>query len=541
MLAFAKQRGYMHKRRSILIVGGGTAGWLTAAYLAKVFGPPERGGVPITLIESPEIGTIGVGEGSFATIRTTLDTLGIDEAKFLRESTATFKQGIRFVDWEHTPKTDADGTVHHDHYFHPFDPPAFNEGAGLLPYWLLQDPKTRVPFAEAVTFQKRIAEAQRAPKRIYEGGYAGPINYAYHFDAANLGKLLSSHAQSLGVKHLQGKVNEVRLADDGSIAGIVSDTHGELTADLYVDCTGFRAELIGKALKSPYTSVNKYLLTDSALAVQIPYDRPDTPIESYTVSTGHEAGWTWDIGLDTRRGIGYVFSSQHSSDERAAEIVRNYLGPKHKDVEPRLIRFDTGYREKQWIKNCVAVGLSGGFFEPLEATGIMMIEVAISMIVDLFADTGPIDAGARVFNERITQRNEKIVNFLKLHYCVTRRQEPFWRDNADPRTIPDELNALLEMWKYRPPSRFDFIDDIDTFSYFNYQYILYGMNYHTDYEAARGSFPAVEAAERSFARLRGFGERAVQDLPSHRNLISQVYSLGFTEKPAVSLAGAQVR
>ncbi len=511
---------------------------MTACYLAKVFGRPETGGIPITLIESPDIGTIGVGEGSFATIRTTLETLGIDEAIFLRESTATFKQGIRFVDWEKTPVTDAAGQLHHDHYFHPFDPPMFGEGAGLLPYWLLQNPKTRVPFAEAVTFQKRVAEAKRAPKRIYEGHYAGPINYAYHFDSANLGKLLANHAKSLGVRHLEGRIADVQLAEDGSIAGVTSVEHGPLSADFYVDCTGFASLLIGKALKSPFTSVGHQLLTDRALAIQVPYDTPDAPIESYTVSTAHEAGWTWDIGLNTRRGIGYVYSSNHSSDDRAEEILRGYLGPKHKDVEPRLIKFDTGYREKQWIKNCVAVGLSGGFFEPLEATGIMMIEVAISMIVDLFANNGPLDASARVFNERLTQRNEKIVNFLKLHYCVTRRQEPFWRENADARTIPDELNELLEMWKYRPPSRFDFLDDIDTFSFFNYQYILYGMNFDTDYEAARGSFPAADAAEKAFARIRAFGERASQDLPAHRSLIDQVYAQGFVDRPAATRAPA---
>jgi hypothetical protein len=166
-----------------------------------------------------------------------------------------------------------------------------------------------------------------------------------------------------------------------------------------------------------------------------------------------------------------------------------------------------------------------------------MIEVAISLIVDLFANTGPMDASARVFNERMTQRNEKIVNFLKLHYCVTRRQEPFWRDNASAHTIPDELNELLEMWKYRPPSRFDFLDDIDTFSFFNYQYILYGMNFETDYEAARGSFPAMEAAEKAFARIRAFGERAAQDLPSHRSLIDQVYMRGFAQRPAAGMLG----
>ena len=184
------------------------------------------------------------------------------------------------------------------------------------------------------------------------------------------------------------------------------------------------------------------------------------------------------------------------------------------------------------MKNCVAVGLSGGFFEPLEATGIMMIEVAIGMLTEFFPHDGPIDAQAKRFNTLMTMRNEKTVNFLKLHYCVTKRHEPFWRDNADASTIPDELNELLAMWKHRPPSRFDFIDDVDTFAYFNYQYILYGMNFRTDISAKAGGFaPRQAAADATFARIRGFGEKATQELPTHRELIEHVYAHGFVEKP----------
>lgn len=514
----------MHQSRSVLIAGGGTAGWLTACYLARVLG--QGPDCPrITLVESPDIGTIGVGEGSFATIRTTLQTLGIDESTFLRESTATFKQGIRFVDWEKTP---VDGQ--HDHYFHPFDPPYFVDGAGLLPYWLLMDKETRPSFAEAVSFQKKPAENQRGPKRGTEGPYAGPLNYAYHFDAGKFGALLSRHAQTLGVQHLQGRITDVET-DETGIAGITTAEHGPLKADFYIDCTGFAALLIGKALKSPFKSVKDVLLTDSAIATQIPYLWPDQPIESYTVSTAHEAGWTWDIGLDTRRGVGYVYSSAHTSDDRAEQVLRNYLGPQGAGANARLIRFDTGYREAQWVKNCVAVGLSGGFFEPLEATGIMMIEVAIGLLADFFPHSGPIDASAHTFNELMRLRNEKTVNFLKLHYCVTKRQEPFWRDNASAHTIPAELQDLLAMWKHRPPSRYDIMSDIDTFSYFNYQYILYGMGFETDIEAARPSFPNVDAANAVFARIQGFAARANQDLPAHRELIESIYANGFTQKP----------
>ncbi|MBP2161094.1 MULTISPECIES: tryptophan halogenase family protein [Asticcacaulis] len=515
----------MTSPRSILIAGGGTAGWLTACYLAKVLGNDPGRTPAITLIESPEIGVIGVGEGTFPTIRTTLQTLGIDEATFLRETTATYKQGIKFVDWLRTPK---DGG--HSHYLHPFDAPYWVEGAGLLPYWLLQDKAARAPFAEAVTFQPRVADADKAPKRPYEGNFSGPLNFAYHFDAVKFARLLEQRGVTLGVRHLRGTIGDVTLDDDGAIAQVTSPEHGALEADLYIDCTGFSALLIGKAMGVAQTSVRKYLFTDRAITCQVPYEAPQSPIHSYTVATAHEAGWTWDIGLSERRGVGYVYSSDHTSDTRAEEVVRAYAGPMAKDVATRIIRFDPGYRETQWVKNCVAVGLSAGFFEPLEATGIIMIEVAAGMIAEFFPHAGRVDAPADLFNRLMRQRCEKIVNFLKLHYCLTRRDEPFWRDNTADETIPSELRQMLEMWKHRPPSRFDFLTDVETFPYFSYQYILYGMDFDTDLTAARGSYPNLEAAQRIFDKVRTFGEHAVKDLPTHRELIEQVYRNGFIDR-----------
>lgn len=514
----------MTSPRSILIAGGGTAGWLTACYLAKTLGGETGRGPQITLIESPEIGVIGVGEGTFPTIRTTLQTLGIDEAAFLRETTATYKQGIKFVDWVKAPE---DGQ--HEHYLHPFDAPYWVEGGGLLPYWLLQDEAARLPFAEAVTFQPRVADADRAPKRPYEGNFSGPLNFAYHFDAVKFAKLLEHRGVELGVRHLRGTIGQVELTAEGAIDHIVSPEHGDLKADLYVDCTGFAALLIGKALGVEQKSVRPYLFADRAVTCQVPYEAPKSPIHSYTVATAHEAGWTWDIGLSERRGVGYVYCSDYSSDERAEEIVRAYAGPMAKDVTTRVIRFDPGYRETQWVKNCVAVGLSAGFFEPLEATGIIMIEVAAGMIAEFFPHSGRIDASAGLFNRLMRQRCEKIANFLKLHYCLTNREEPFWRDNTAADTIPEELRDMLDMWKHRPPSRFDFVTDVETFPYFSYQYILYGMGFKTDLEAARGSYPNAEAAQKIFDKVKGFGEHAVKDLPTHRELIEQIYQHGFID------------
>jgi glycine/D-amino acid oxidase-like deaminating enzyme len=509
----------MAHKRSILIVGGGTAGWLTAAYLAKYLELSASDNLQITLLESPEIGIIGVGEGAFPTIRQTLQFIGVDEARFIRQTSATFKQGIRFNDWVHTPK---DGQ--HSHFLHPFEAPFYTEGASLVSYWLLQDEKTRPPFAQAMTIQNRVAEAQRAPKRPHEGEFAGPLNYAYHFDAAGLAEVLAERALALGVRHLKGLLTGVALDEHGAIDHVVTQEHGDLTADLYIDCTGFRAELIGRALKVPFKPVKHALFTDRALACKIPYERPDGPIESYTIAAAHEGGWTWDIGLAGARGIGCVYSSDHMSDDRAAELLESYIG--HQDFTARSIPFEAGYREKQWVKNCVAVGLAGGFLEPLESTGVVLIEAAVGMIAELFPHNGPVDAPARRFNQLITARFDNIVNFLKLHYCLSKREEPFWRDNADPASIPEPLQELLDQWRYRPPGRFDFILDLESFAFFNYQYILYGMEFKTDLSPVRDEFPNVKEAEKIFARIRNFGERATHDLPTHRALIESINAGG---------------
>jgi hypothetical protein len=333
---------------------------------------------------------------------------------------------------------------------------------------------------------------------------------------------LADRAVELGVRHVRDMVADVALRSDGAIDRVIAREHGALGADLFIDCTGFRAELIGRALGSRFISARRYLFTDRAIACKLPYDRPDAPLESFTIAAAHQAGWTWDIGLAGARGIGTVYSSAHMSDEQAAEVLRAYVGPRASEIEMRTLPFEPGYRERQWIRNCVAVGLSGGFLEPLESTGVVLIEAAIAMIAELFPHNGPIDAPAARFNQLIAARFENIINFLKLHYCLSRRQEPFWRDNVDPDSSPERLKELLEQWRYRPPNRFDFLLDLESFAFFNYQYILYGMDFRTDLSGGRADFPNAKAAERLFQKIRNFGERATADLPPHRALIEQI-------------------
>jgi tryptophan halogenase len=517
----------MSEKRSIVIAGGGTAGWLTACYLARVLGTRFPGAPAITVVESPDIGIIGVGEGTFPTIRVTLTALGIDEARFLRESSATFKQGIRFEDWARSPVNG-----HHSHYFHPFEFPHRVDGTELLPFWLLGDAGPGVGLADAVTIQKAVADASLAPKRAHDANYGAILNYAYHFDAFRFAALLATVAKEYGVTHVADTIDSVDLDESGAIAGVVTRNNGTLRGDLYIDCTGLRAKLIGEALGVPFTSCGDSLLTDRAVTCQVPDDAPGSSIASYTIARAHEAGWTWDIGLHNRRGIGYVYSSAHSTDERAESVLRGYIGADAEHKPVRFLKFDAGYRDRQWVRNCVAVGLSAGFFEPLESTGIMLIEVAAAMIADFFPWSGDFEAPGRRFNELMRNRCKNIVNFLKMHYCLSQRTEDFWRDNRRSESIPEALRSLLAEWRYRPPCRFDFVADHETFPHFSYQYVLYGMGFQTNFEGARSRYAASHSAQRAFKQIRGFAQQAVRDLPSHRALIEQIYREGFWGKPS---------
>jgi tryptophan halogenase len=334
------------------------------------------------------------------------------------------------------------------------------------------------------------------------------------------------------VKHIVDTVEGVNLREDGGIRSVTSRAHGELDADLYVDCTGFRAELIGQALGVPDKPCGSVLFCDTALAIQVPYDRPGDPVPSYTISTAHEAGWTWDIGLESRRGIGYVYSSAHTDDARAERVLRAYVGKAANNLPARRIKFQSGYRETSWHKNCVAIGLSSGFFEPLEATGIILVEAAAAMLAKVFPWGGDIEVSARQFNRQMTRRYERALSFIKAHYCISdRRDTPFWRDNVETRSIPDELQDLLSRWRHRPPGEFDFDLNVDMFTEYSWQYVLYGMGYKTDLTPRAGVFKYHEEARAAFADIRRQAEFARRSLPTHRDLLQSAMARDFGASP----------
>ncbi|CAL4869775.1 Flavin-dependent tryptophan halogenase PrnA (plasmid) [Asticcacaulis sp. MM231] len=502
--------------KAITIVGGGTAGWVTANYLARMLSSDRPGGVQLTVIEAPEIGPIGVGEGTFPSILKTLSRIGLDERLLFTEAGATFKQGVRFENW-------ARGDDSYYHLFHPVSRPG---GMDLLPYWLLGE-GGGLPWASAANPQARVIEGMRGPKQPGQPDYAGTLAYAYHIDAVAFAGILARHAVKMGVKHITDKVVAVHLDADGAINRLATEKNGDQRADLYIDCTGFRAQLIGDALNIPFVSRRNELFVDRAVAIQQPYDNPAGDIPSCTKARAEKAGWIWDIGLRHRRGVGYVYSSDHGSEDDAIKTLKAYMGPGVEDIEPRRLAFETGYRKTQWHKNCVAIGLSAGFVEPLEATGIGLAESAGLLLAAVLPWAGPLDVAARQFNDKMTRRFENIFDFIKLHYCLSqRRDSDFWIDNCRAESLSDALKDRLERWRYRMPDFIDVDYGHDTFVETNWRQVLYGMRFPTDLSARRDAYRYFDAARAAFREVERHADKALRFLPSHRDLVEAICRSG---------------
>jgi len=505
--------------RDVVIVGGGTAGWLTAGVIAAKHRSRIPGRFRVTLVESPNTPIIGVGEGTWPTLRTTLSRIGVSETEFFRQCDAAFKQGARFARW--TTGAPDDG------YYHPLMYPQSFSQLNLAPHWLVRS--NGRSFADTVCPQGRICDDGLAPKTITSAEFEAVANYAYHLDAGKFAAFLQKHCcEKLGVRHVLADVRRVNLTEDGDIKSLDTEQAGELAGDLFVDCSGFKALLIGEALGVPFKECHDILFCDMALAVQMPYETESQPIASHTISTAQSAGWIWDIGLPTRRGIGYVFSTRHISLDDAERELRAYLGPRGKDLPLRKIPIRAGHRETFWKRNCVAVGLAAGFLEPLEASAIVLIEMSAKLIAEQMPVCREVmDIIAARFNETTHYRWGRIIDFLKLHYVLTQREDTaFWRDNKDPATVPERLQNLLTLWRHQSPWYHDEFDRIEeVFPAASYQYVLYGMGFRTEVE------PEALAAEAHNAE-RAMRENLVQTerlrtvLPRHRDLIRKIVEQG---------------
>lgn len=512
----------------VVIVGGGSAGWLCAGVIASEhrIDPQSNRPIELSLIESPDVPTIGVGEGTWPSMRSTLKRIGLSETEFIRECDASFKQGTYFRNWS---------AGNGESYSHPFSVPARYAEVNLASQWLrLSDAP---PFADAVAPQTALFPDCLAPKQITTPEYAFVVNYAYHLDAGKFAELLRKHCtERFGVKHIRANVSEINAAENGDIRSVTTDAEGEIAGDLFIDCTGTKSLLLGEHYQVRFRTQRKYLFNDAALAAQVPYADDEQNIQSCTRSTAQSAGWIWDIGLPTRRGIGHVYSSAHISDDEAADQLLAYIKEVAGDkaassAAPRSIRIEPGHREQFWHKNCVAVGMSSGFIEPLEASALTLIELAAGMIADNLPPTRHLmDLVAKRFNRKFSRHWNQIIEFLKLHYVLSRREDSaYWKDNRTDVSIPDDLREMLSLWRYQSPWHQDANAVDDLFPTASYQYILYGMGFETipRLTGARDGAERQKQAEEIFRENALRSSQLQQALPGNRELLNKVREFGF--------------
>lgn len=500
--------------KKIAIVGGGTAGWLTANHLGHALLGTDT---EITLIESPTIPTIGVGEGTVPSIRHSLQKFGIRETDFIRQCDVTFKQSIKFVNW-------LDKAKHGDNYYHHlFDHP-YIFGEEITQQWLADGKQSR--FAHEVSKQEICCEEKRAPKTISTPEFVGINGYAYHFDAKKFAAFLKEHAKTnFAVSYLQADITAVTTDVDGFITHLIDSDNNHLAYDFIIDCSGFSAAIIGEELKVGFIDRSNELLTDTAITLQVPTSKDDE-IPPYTIATAHQAGWIWDIALTERRGVGLVFSAKHMSKEQAIKKLHHYLGNKFTHMQPRVIPMKVGRREKFWHKNCVAIGLSQGFVEPLEATAILLTDFSAALLAKRFPRTkDDIDHIAPNFNKHVAYVWDSTFDFIKLHYCISDRSDSlFWQDNRDPAGLSTKLKNNLARWQYFAPIQQDFSSKFDLFDLENYLYVLYGMNYLPRKEEVTQSVTTLSTKQLGLRDSRV--KQLLNELPKHRALIEKIHQFG---------------
>ena len=489
--------------KSVVIVGGGTAGWMTAAAIAKVMGPRLR----ITLVESEEIGIVGVGEATIPPITLFNNLLGIDEDEFLRHTQGTYKLGIEFVNWYQSGHT----------YMHTFG--GLGKDLAYIPfhhYWLHEHLQGRAGSLWDYSFNYLAARQNRFERmgNIPDTPLPGLI-YAFHFDASLYAAYLSRYAQQLGVRRVEGMIAEVlQDPESGDVRTLRLKDGREISGEFFVDCSGFRGLLIEQALKTGYESWNRWLPCDRALAM--PTERV-SPLIPYTRSTALAAGWQWRIPLQHRTGNGHVYSSAHMKDDQAHELLLKNLDTKPL-AEARPLRFVTGRRRQLWSHNVACLGLASGFLEPLESTAIHLVQVAIQSLIHLFPHRGDYSHRRDEFNRVLAAQYEFVRDFIILHYHANNRVgEAFW-DDCRHMSVPDSLTHKLELFRetgsiFCPPQ--------DLFQLPSWLQVMWGQGIKP-----RNAHPFVEAVaphDRAdyLKNIRELMAHAVQELPRHEDFIAR--------------------
>lgn len=469
------QEDSQNKKFVFIIVGGGTAGWLSAAYISKLLNLKENSQYSVKVVESPNIPTLGVGEAAIPTIIDTLQFLGIPEYEWMTACNATFKMGVRFENWY-------DGKEN-DYFWHPNARTFFQQSSNrnLFHEWLASSCFNRSSFFESC-FEPFILACtlNKSPKQLSDMEYSSKLEYAYHFDSGLCAKFLQSHCLKLGVSLVFDTVRDVRLDENGYIDSLDCDK-SNVPGDFFIDCTGFKGLLINHALKEPFISYSDYLACNSAVVTSELYQENDKfniqsgGIKPYTNTKALSSGWMWNIPLVSKKSYGYVYSDYFISKNKAENEFLANLPSSIQKSPLRHISMRVGRSKRAWVKNCLSVGLSSGFIEPLESTGIFLIEYALHYLKYYFPDADSNPKISEKYNDVIKKEYEELLDFVSMHYVLTEREDSkFWKYYKYSAKVPISLSDKLERWKIRWPNSPSEING-QSFPDYSYSCILAGM------------------------------------------------------------------
>lgn len=418
----------------ILILGGGTAGWMTASLFAHRW---LKKNIKISVVESPDIGIIGVGEGSTPSLKIFFDSLGISEKEWMPKCNATYKNGIRFTNWSTVPG--------YESYFHPFSSAVDSQTQGIFEYNTVLRRRGNDVDAHPDRFFLNTSLARNALSPIANYNFPLSVDYGYHFDATLIGQFLRERVTNLGVKHIEAKIVDVSTDGEGNINSLTTGSGDKLEADFFVDCSGFKSLLIGKTLNVKHVSFKSNLLNDSAVTFPTPITES---VPSETVSTAMKNGWAWKIPLTNRFGNGYVYSSDFCSSDEAETELRLSLDALDSGVEARHLKMRVGRFEKHWEKNCLAVGLSQGFIEPLEATALHFIQATVGEFMTAFEKGQFGNTHRDTFNHRINRNFEGVRDYIVTHYKTNSRHDTkYWEHCRNNQNISDSLKQIFDTWR----------------------------------------------------------------------------------------------
>lgn len=513
--------------QSLTIVGGGTSGWLAAAFLAQLCQNELRdGSMAITLIESPNIPKIGVGEASAPGLPNTFRAIGLDERKFIKEANATFKLSGYFDGWN----VDAEGRP--KRWVNSFMSVPSIAGRSPGYFYLKYGRGEGLEFSNSISACPEAIDAKRGPRPLNARDYESMLLYAYHMDAMVVADQLRDISVSLGVRHIRDDVTAVNLDERGYVASLGLKEQGQHPIEFVIDATGFAGLIINKALGEPFQPFDKYLVNDRAAVVQIPHEDP-TQIAPITQAIAMSAGWRFSVPLYNRIGTGYIFSSKFTSDDEAITELKQHIGAQADGKDPRIIPMRIGKTRRSWVKNCVAIGLSSGFAEPLEATAIHSVDLAVRWLYAHFPDSDFSPALRKSYNRLVDEFYAEVIDFIVLHFHLNNRTDSeYWVAAREETPIPDSLAENLELWRHKMPRPSDF----KTEHFFNtntYLAALMGKGFYDDITL---DLPGViEADWRQFiAARRAQNQQIVNQLPGHYELLQNIR--GETPSPPGNVA-----